>query len=244
MAETIESVSKVALKKSPILFGLAIIENGFDDTADIVGVHKEEWHSKEEELLIRSKEMMPSLPVGKIDLLIIEEMGKCFSGTGMDPNIIGRWRITGSPEPTEPEIKRLVVLDLAEKSFGNAQGVGLADFTTERLFQKIDRNATYTNALTSTYLQRAMIPLIYPSEKMAIETALQSLGPEVDWNEARIVQIANTLHLGKVFVSKQVLNDMEKNGKQFEKGKPHKLTFNEEGDLLTRMSIASNKEES
>ena len=244
MAVNIESVSKVALERSPILFGLAIIENGFDDTAGITGIRKDEWHSKEQELLIKSKEMMPCLPVENMDLLIVEEMGKCFSGTGMDPNIIGRWRILGSPEPVNPEIKRIVVLDLAEQSFGNAQGIGLADFTTERLFQKIDRKSTYTNALTSTYLQRAMIPLIYLSEKDAIETALQSLGPEFDKTDAKVVQVANTLHLGKVLVSKAVLDELERSKKEFEIVRTHLLTFNGEGSLVKKLTNQSHEERS
>jgi hypothetical protein len=239
MAETIESVSKVALEQSPILFGLGIIENGFDETALITGVSKNEWHLKEHELLERSKAMMPSLPVEKIDLLIIEEIGKCFSGTGMDPNIIGRWRISGVPEPEKPEVKRIVVLDLAEKSFGNAQGIGLADFTTERLFNKIDRKSTYTNALTSTYLQRAMIPLIYESDESAIQTAIQSLGPDLDRSRLRIVQIPNTLHLGKVFVSRPVLEEMENSGLDFQIGEAHQLVFQGSGDLETKITVSS-----
>ena len=239
MAQTIESVSKVALERSPILFGLAIIENGFDETAGITGVSKNEWHSKEQGLLESSKAMMPSLPVGKIDLLIIEEIGKCFSGTGMDPNIIGRWRISGVPEPEKPLVKKIVVLDLAEKSFGNAQGIGLADFTTQRFFNKIDRKSTYTNALTSTYLQRAMIPLIYDSDESAIQTAIHSLGPDLDRSRLRIVQIPNTLHLGKVFVSRPVLEEMEKSGRDFQIGGSYRLAFYENGDLETKITVSS-----
>ncbi|MBM7691697.1 hypothetical protein JOC77_001104 [Peribacillus deserti] len=236
MAETIESVSKLALQLSPILFGLAIIENGYDETADIVGVSKEDWHKKENELLNRSKQMMPSLPVEDIDLLIVEEMGKCFSGTGMDPNIIGRWRIEGVPEPESPRIKRIAVMDLAEKSFGNAQGVGLADFMTEVLFNKIDKNSTYTNALTSTYLQRAMFPLIYQTEKEAIETAIQSLGPDVDHNKLKIIQIPNTLHLGRVLVSKSIIKELEELNISFEIIRSYQLSFDERENLSVKLS--------
>ncbi|MBY6051059.1 lactate racemase domain-containing protein [Cytobacillus firmus] len=236
MASNIESVSRVALEKSPILFGLAIVENGFDETALIEGIEKKEWHKKEAGLLKKSKLMMPSLPVESADLLIIEEMGKCFSGTGMDPNIIGRWRISGVEEPESPRINRIVVLDLAEKSFGNAQGIGLADFTTDRLFNKIDRKSTYTNALTSTYLQRAMLPLIYQSEKDAIETALQSLGPGIEKSALKIIQIPNTLHLGKVLVSNPVINELEQSGNACEKGIISALEFNENGDLIRKIT--------
>ncbi|KSU82127.1 protein of unknown function [Fictibacillus enclensis] len=242
MAETIESVSKMALKQSPILFGLGIIENGYDETADLVGVTKEEWHQKETELLAWSKTMMPSLPVDDIDLLIVEEMGKCFSGTGMDPNIIGRWRIQGVQEPERPTIKRIAVLDLADQSFGNAQGVGLADFMTDALFKKIDRKSTYTNALTSTYLQRAMLPFIYATEEEAIRTAVQSLGPQVDNHKLRIVQIPNTLHLGRVIVSKSIIEELKQTNKSFDIIRQFRMEFNEVGHLQFKITRHKVKE--
>lgn len=239
MAENIINVSKYAIEHSPISMGLAIVENGYDETADIVGISRGNWYEKESELLKKSKSMMPSLPVDSIDLLIVEEMGKCFSGTGMDPNIIGRWRIDGVPEPEIPTITRLAVLDLAERSFGNAQGIGLADFTTDRLVDKIDRKATYTNALTATYLKRAMLPMIYRTEKDAIETAIQSLGPKVDKETLRIVQIPNTLHLNRTFVSKSVIKELVTLGKSFEVKGTNLLTFNEtDGDLSKKITVS------
>jgi hypothetical protein len=238
MADNIINGSKFAIEHSPILMGLAIIENGYDETADIVGVGKDEWHQKEAELLKRSKSMMPSLPIEHIDLLIVEEMGKCFSGTGMDPNIIGRWRIDGVDEPKTPSVARLAVLDLAERSFGNAQGIGLADFTTQRLVDKIDRNSTYTNAITATFLKRAMLPMIYDSDKEAIETAIHSLGPDVDVDKLKIVQVPNTLHLGRVVVSKPVIYEMKKANRTFEEVNTHLLMFNEkDGDLSTKLTV-------
>ncbi|WP_037986039.1 lactate racemase domain-containing protein [Thalassobacillus devorans] len=239
MAENIESVSKYALENTNILMGLAIIENGYDETSDIVAINKSEWHQKEAELLKWSKKMMPRLPIEDIDLLIVEEMGKSFSGTGMDPNIIGRWRINGVPEPTKPRISKIAVLDLNHASFGNAQGVGLADFTTKRLFDKIDKKSTYTNALTSTYLQRAMIPLIYETEKETIETAIQSLGPDKDISDSKVVQIPNTLHLSNIFISKAVLKQMGDDNRCFEILGEHELSFDETGDLTKKLTVYS-----
>lgn len=237
MAENIEEVSSFALQKSPILMGLAIIENGNDETADIAGVTVESWHSKEAELLKYSKEMMPSLPVNKIELLIVEEMGKCFSGTGMDPNIIGRWRIDGVQEPEFPAVSKLAVLDLAEQSFGNAQGIGLADFTTQKLVDKMDRRSTYTNALTATYLRRAMIPMIYDTEKDAIETAIFSLGPKIDKESIKIVQIPNTLHLNRIFITPPVLEELKKTNRKFTIKGSHQLTFDENGELSKKLTV-------
>lgn len=236
MAENIEEVCATALHHAPILMGLAILENGYDETADIVGIHPRDWFEKESELLRQSKEMMPSLPIENIDLLIVEEMGKIYSGTGMDPNIIGRWRIEGVPEPESPQIKRIAVLDLAEQSFGNAQGVGLADFTTQQLVDRMDPKATYTNALTSTYLQRAMLPLIYPTEKEAIETALRSLGPQTDHQSVKAIQIPNTLHLHRLYVSPPVLQEMEQSAREFQVHGRHVLSFDENGVIAKKLT--------
>jgi hypothetical protein len=234
MAENIEDVSLFALQNSPILMGLAIIENGYDETADIVGVEKNHWHEKESELLQYSKSMMPSLPINNIDVLIIEEMGKCYSGTGMDPNIIGRWRIDGVPEPVRPSVSRIVILDIADQSFGNAQGIGLADFTTQRLIDKMDRKSTYTNALTATYLRRAMLPMIYETEQEAIETAILSLGPKIKKELINIVQIPNTLHLSRISVSLPVLTELEKTDRDYIVNDRRKLSFDQFGNLVNK----------
>lgn len=210
MEHNIIAVSKYALKHAPIIMGLAIVENGYDETSIIEGVAVEEWHQKEAALLQKSKEFMPALPITEIDVLIVEEMGKNYSGTGMDPNIIGRMRIDGFPEPAEPDIKKILVLDLSEESHGNAQGIGLADFTTDKLVQKIDRKATYMNAITSTFLKRAMIPLYYPTEQEALDAAMTSLGPDVKREEIHFIQIPNTLHLDRLYVSEKVLQQLEK----------------------------------
>ena len=237
MARNIEKVSKCAIEHSNILMGLAIVENAYEETADIVGVAREEWHDKEEILLKKAKAMMPSLPVEQIDILIVEEMGKIYSGTGMDPNIIGRWRMDDIPEPEVPDVKRIVVLDLAHQSFGNAQGIGLADFTTRKLFDKIDLHATYTNALTSTNLRRAMIPFIYPTEKEAIEAAVKSLGPDVNLESLKVVQIPNTLHLKRVLVSKPVLEEMDRAGKDYKVVRTCTLDFDQRKELVNRLLV-------
>src|SRR5690606_38086004 len=114
------------------------------------------------------------------------------------------------PEPAEPDIKKILVLDLSEESHGNAQGIGLADFTTDKLVQKIDRKATYMNAITSTFLKRAMIPLYYPTEQEALDAAMTSLGPDVKREEIHFIQIPNTLHLDRLYVSEKVLQQLEK----------------------------------
>lgn len=208
MEDNIIKGSKYAIENSPICMGLAIVEDSYDQTSIIKGISIENWHEEEAKLLDISKSLMPSLPIDNIDLLIVEEMGKCYSGTGMDPTIIGRLRIDGIPEPKKPIVKRIAVLDLAEQSHGNAQGIGLADFTTEKLISKVDKYATYMNSITSTFLRRAMFPFIYPTEEEAINHALLTLGPGLNKENVKIVQIPNTLHLSRVIVSESALKEV------------------------------------
>ncbi|WP_018922064.1 lactate racemase domain-containing protein [Salsuginibacillus kocurii] len=235
MAENIIDVCKTCLKKAPPLMGIGIVENAFDKTAQIKAVSRDHWFEEEAELLNASKEMMPRLPIDTMDILVVEEMGKNYSGTGMDPNIIGRWRIDGVPEPPLPEITRIVTLDLSPESFGNAQGVGLGDFITQRLADQMDRHVTYTNALTSTYLRRAMLPFIYETEKEAIETAIRSLGPEENQSTLKLIQIPNTLHLDRLLVSPAVIEEMEEEGVTYTIGERKSLTFTSNGEVETRL---------
>jgi len=203
LSEYIPKIGQLIVKKAPILFGLAIVENGYEKTAIIKGIEPEDFFKKEPKLLKKAKYYLPTLPFEEIDLLIVHEMGKCFSGTGMDTNVIGRIRIKGQEEPTKPNIKRLVVLDLADASHGNANGVGLADFTTERLRNKIDNHATYTNILATTFFQRAMIPITLKDDQEAITTAVTTLR-STDPLKARIVWISNTLNLTEIWISESL----------------------------------------
>jgi hypothetical protein len=202
MCGAIRAMAAVALSKLPVLGGLGIIENGYEETAEIVPLMPQEFLSREEALLTRAKELLPRLPIAAADILIVEHIGKEISGTGMDTNITGRW---GDSDPgpeagPSPNFRRVVVLDLTPASHGNATGIGLADFTTDRVVQALDRKATYTNCLTSTLIDRGRLPLFLPSDRQAIAAALLSLGG-ADRRLASVVQIRNTLHLDCVRMS-------------------------------------------
>jgi hypothetical protein len=172
---------------------------------------------------------MPSLPANDVDLLVVREMGKNFSGTGMDTNIIGRLRLQGLPEPDEPRIRYLAVLDLSEASHGNATGIGLADFTTERLVRKIDREATYLNCLTSGGTARAAIPMTLPTEKDVFEAAWKALKPE-GGAEVRLAVIDNTLHLEGLWISEALVGELGARAQPV--GEARAVRFDEEGALL------------
>lgn len=210
MCTAIRSMAAISLEKLPVLGGLAVLENAYEETAEIVPLMPQEFLSREETLLARARELLPRLPLAAADILIVEQIGKEISGTGMDTNITGRWGDSDpGPEagPT-PRFRRVVVLDLTPASHGNATGIGLADFTTDRVVQAMDRRATYTNCLTSTLIDRGRLPLFLPDDRQAVAAAVLSLG-EVDYGRVTIVQIRDTLHLDTIRTSAHCAGRLE-----------------------------------
>lgn len=197
----------IVLEKSPVLFGLAILEDGYHQTSDIVLLPREKIMLEEPGLLEQAVRQMARLPVEQIDLLIVDWMGKDISGSGMDTNVIGRYRVEGEPDPAYPRVRYLAVLDLTEASHGNAIGLGLADMTTERLFRKIDHAAFYLNSSTSGFLERGKIPLICPTDQAAVDLALRLLAPAPP-EQARIVRIRDTHNLSDFRVSASIAAEL------------------------------------
>ncbi|WP_206659619.1 lactate racemase domain-containing protein [Halobacillus litoralis] len=228
MSETVQEVGAGFLETGKVLAGIAIVENSFDDTAYLEVLSPNQIVSREKELLLKSKEYFPMLPVKDLDLLVVHMMGKNYSGTGMDTNVLGRTKILGVPEPESPCFSRIAVLDLDHASHGNATGIGLADLTTERLFQKIDRKKTYLNCITSTYVQRAMIPMILENEMEVVETAVESLAVE-DPTQLRVAFIENTLNLETLYISENVLHEIKDQVEVLTRPEP--LSFNEQGEI-------------
>ena len=221
-------IGLLALKKLPVLGGLAIVENSAEETARLEVLLPEEIEEKERELLQYAWGLMPHLPLETLDLLIVEEMGKNFSGTGMDTNVIGRWKDMDVKGPITPEIKRIVVLRLAEASEGNANGIGLADFTTRKLVESIDWKATLTNVQTTGFWGRAFCPPFPGSDREAIQWALESLQQPQD---APLIaaRIRNTLQMEELWLNEAAFSA----AKDCEKiGELRPLKFSEEGDLL------------
>jgi hypothetical protein len=202
----IPSMAAYIMEHLPVLYGIAIVENGYEQTALLAGIEPGQFYEREQELLKTARSLMPRLPFNDLDLLVVRSMGKCFSGTGMDTNIIGRLRIQGEPEPERPRIKRIAVLDLDERSKGNALGIGLADFTTDRLLAKVDWTATYLNVLSTTFVMRAMTPIHFVSDEEVLSAALRSLGGE-EQEGARVLLIDNTLDLSRIEFSAALLEE-------------------------------------
>lgn len=199
--------AKVILQKAKIMCGIAIVENAFEQTARIEAIPPARIPERESELLKESVQLMPRLPVDRIDVLIVDEIGKDYSGTGMDTNIIGRLRIRSVTEPLAPSIKYIIAGDLSKASHGNATGIGLADITTQRCFAKIDLRKTNENVATSTFLHRAMIPLVADNDREALRIALRA-NWGVDPLQARVIRIPNTLHLHELYVSEAIYQEI------------------------------------
>lgn len=203
LAAAIQAMAQVFLDQGRVVGGLAIVENAYDETASVTAVGPGRLLEDEVRLFRQARGLMPRLPVDDLDVLIVDEIGKTFAGTGMDTNVIGRRRIAGMPEPASPRIGRVVALRLSPHSEGNAQGIGLADLTTQRLVDAMDRRVTYLNTITSTFLNRGAIPITLPSDREAIAIALDTLGL-ADPAQAAVIRIPNTLHLERITVSASV----------------------------------------
>lgn len=204
LREIMPRCAEKILSTGKILLGLGIIENAYDRPVEILAIGPEQFMAEEPGLLERARAAMPGFPVDDIDLLIVDVMGKDISGVGMDPNIIGRLYIHGQAEPERPRIKAILARDLSTNSHGNALGVGLADVITQRLFQKIDFTQLNENALTSTFLERAKIPVVAENDGQALDMALRSIGPLTTGQE-RVMRIRDTLSLHQIFVSPAIL---------------------------------------
>lgn len=206
MAEHVPAMAKVIMEKMPILFAVASVENAYDRIKMLEVLLPQEIEQREPTLQEISKASLPKLFFEQIDVLIIDEIGKNISGDGMDPNITGRY-----PTPYAyggPDVSKMVVLDLTEETEGNANGVGTADFTTQRLVGKMDREATYANGLTSTVVGPTHISTAMPSDKTAVQAAIKTCNI-LDFTKARVVRIKNTLEIGEIEVSVNMAKDVE-----------------------------------
>ena len=209
LAKLIPSAAEKVLEKVNIIGGIAIVEDGADNTSQIVCAAPEDFFRVDRMLLEHSRYIMAKLPFKKIDLLIIDEMGKNISGTGIDTNVIGRLRIKGQRD-SYPDCDTIVVLDLTDESHGNATGIGLADVTTKYLYDKIDWKVTNENVITSGFLERGFLPIVAENDYEAIDIASRG---NYDAESIRVVRIRNTLDLKEIYLSKPLMDELKQSGK-------------------------------
>ncbi|MDA8218811.1 MAG: lactate racemase domain-containing protein, partial [Dehalococcoidales bacterium] len=227
----IPSVARVTLKEGPIIGGLALVENAYDQTAKIEAVRREEFEERETELLALSKRLIARLPYDKMDILLVDESGKDITGAGMDPNVVGRIMNRASEEPALPQITRIILRDLTEATHGNATGMGKADFTTRRLFNKIDYTSTYINCVTGGAPEAARIPMICDHDKQALIYAMTTIGDLIE-KTMKLVWIRNTLELEDMLISEGMLAETKVRPELEIIGGPYEMKFDGEGYLI------------
>ncbi|MEH7748631.1 lactate racemase domain-containing protein [Neobacillus drentensis] len=229
MAENVPAMAKIIMEKTPFLFGVASVENAFDKVAIIEVLTSEEIINKEPELQKKAKELLPKLFFEQLDVLVIDEIGKNISGDGMDPNITGRY-----PTPYAsggPDVNKMVVLDVTHQSEGNANGVGTADFTTQRLVDKMDKEGTYANGLTSTVVAPTKIATTLPNDKQAFQAAIKTCNI-LDFTNVKLVRIKNTLVLSEIEVSEPLLEYVRQHPNMEQCSDLYDIPFNENGNLF------------
>ncbi len=225
----ITSVASVVRQRCKILFGLGVVENAYDQTAIIEAMLNPDIEASEKRLLQLAKSNLARIPFDQGDVLIIDQMGKNISGAGMDTNVIGRNVSQREHAPVKPVFTRIFVRDLTEESYGNAVGIGLADIVTRRLVSKIDYKPMYINAITSTNVEAARIPVTFDTDREALETAFSTCGTSPE--ACRMIWIKNTLKLDQFIATEALLGDIS--GKPSLKVLEHvgELPFDGQGNL-------------
>ena len=229
MPEHIPEIALEALKKIKLLFALALVENAFHETSAVAILRPQEIETEEPKLLKQAGDLCPKLYFDALDTLIIDEIGKDISGSGFDTNVVGRYHsawVSGGPK-----INRIVILDISEKSKGNGNGLGMADFTTRRAAEKFDFTQTYPNTLTATLTGSVKIPMTLPNDRQAIQSCIKTSNL-MDWSQVRMARIHNTLRLSEIEVSENIIPEL-KGDPRFEiMGAPYELAFDAKGNLF------------
>ncbi len=221
VARNLLPAARLVLARSPIALGVAIVENSLDRICKIETVPRAAIEEADTRLLKEARKLLPTIPFDPIDILIVNTIGKNFSGAGMDPNVIGMHRRIGGPP--QREIGRIVALDLSDQSHGNAIGMGMADIVTEQLRNKIDWHATYMNATTSDFLAGAKLPIVVPTGREAVQLAMKSF----DVEDARILRVSDTAHLGEMWVSEALLAELDCHPQVEQLQEPGDMRFDE-----------------
>ncbi|HEX6144685.1 MAG TPA: hypothetical protein VFZ01_18345 [Geminicoccaceae bacterium] len=198
--EVLPALGRIGIEKSPIAFGIAVVENSRHELVHIEGVEPERFLEADERLLVRAKELLARLPFTDIDAMVVERIGKEISGAGMDFAVVGRTDIRGMPNP-KPFIVKLGVLALTEETGGNGIGLGTADYTTLEAANGCDLKAMYMNSVTSTMPEKARIPIVLPDEATVLR-ALAATSWALDLESLRWCHIRSTLEIDEVLVSR------------------------------------------
>lgn len=224
--------AKVILEKTKFLGGLAILENAKEETAILQAVDRDDLLAVEPGLLEKAREMMGKIPFAELDVLVVGEIGKNYSGAGIDPNVVGRLLIEAAPEleTNRPKITRMCALDLSPESHGNGTGVGIADLTTERLLASIDPVPFRMNNLTACFLWRSKLPLGFKTDRDCLTTAVETCWQPIP-EKLKFAIIPNTLEVAEMWVSNALLSEAKANPEMEVIGSPIPVPFDATGNV-------------
>ncbi len=234
--QIVRSVAREVVGRCHILGGLAILENAYEETAEVVGVAADEIEAREPELLRRVKAWMPRLPFDQADLLIVDYIGKNISGAGMDTNVIGRKRNDHAAiDGDSPDIHHIYVRGLTPQTHGNASGIGLAELCHRRVVQAMDRHVTFTNCITAGHVTAGMLPIDFATDRQALSTGCQLAG-YVAPQRVTALWIRDTLSLAEVECSEVFYERARGLANAEILSEPSELQFDQHGDLVPRFA--------
>ncbi len=229
--QIVRSVAREVVEKCRVVAGLAIVENAYDETAQIEAVEPSQFETREPQLLALARQWMARLPFEAVDVLLIDRMGKNISGAGFDPNVVGRkFNDHQAVAGETPKVKRICLRSLTPESHGNAIGLGIAEFCRTQLLRDMDARTTRVNSLTSGHVAAGMIPLDYETDREMLHAALGTVGL-VDPRHARLLWIADTLDLAEVECSAAYLEAARERSDLEIIGEPREMEFDGEGNL-------------
>ena len=237
IAENIPTMAEVVIQSGKILFAIPCLENAYDETMKLEAILPENILTREPELLQLAFQNMPSLLVKACDVLVVDEIGKNYSGTGVDPNITGTFSTPYASGGIA--VQRTAFLNLSEASHGNALGTGLASVITAKIFDEMDIEKMYPNCITSTVLASARIPCVVANDKEAIQICIRTCN-EIEMEKARVVRIPNSLHIGQIMLSEAYYEDVlaGKYPGVTAVDAPVELAFDDEGNLVTETELS------
>jgi hypothetical protein len=229
MLGNIEAIGRTALSTGKILFGIALLENAYHETCRIEVIPSDRIEEEEVALQAEAKRLEPRILFDRLDVLIIDEIGKNISGTGFDNNVVGRYHL---PHMTSagPFITRIAALDITEASHGNGNGLGIVDFTTDRAYRKFSFEESYPNSLTSTVPASVKIPMVLKNDRLAIQAAIKTCNI-ADFRQVRLGRIKNTLEVHQMEISPNLLTEAHAHPKMEILSEPFELDFSSEGNL-------------
>ena len=228
MAKYVPMFGKAIIQNCNIMFSVAVLENAYDETEEIVVLNHDEIEEKEPPLLEKAKKLLPRIIVPECDLLVVDKIGKNYSGSGMDPNITGTFQTPYASGGLKSQ--RVAVLDLSDESHFSGAGIGAAHATTRRFFEKMDFDQTYPNLITSTVIENARIPMVMDNDREAIQVCIKTMS-DVDKKNIRIVRIPNSLKIGKIWLSEAYYDEAVSNPGLTIDSEPQNMDFDEEGNL-------------